>query len=67
MPAHKDDSEVFRALSYGEQASSLTSQVQNLKRQILAHREKALAEGKEDSTSKFLNQLKQLVIDLENL
>lgn len=65
MPAHKNDTDFFAELSYAEQASSLNSQILNLKSQILAHQRKAIELNKEDSTGKFLTQLQNLISELK--
>lgn len=66
MPAHKNNTESFDGLTYAEQASSINSQIMNLKTEILAHRKKAKELDKEDSTEKFLVQLEKLVSDLKS-
>ena len=64
MPAHHNNENNFYELSYSQQASSLTSQINNLKKEILAHKKTAEQLGKEDSTYKFIEQLEQMISEL---
>lgn len=61
MLEHKNHSEDFEGLTFAEQAKSLNTTVMNLEKAIFAHKRRAFEEGKEDSTYKYVEQLKKLI------
>ncbi|MDR1114547.1 MAG: hypothetical protein LBL33_00040 [Tannerella sp.] len=46
VKAHQDNKKTFEELTFAEQAKSINAQIQNLKREILAHKRRALSEDK---------------------
>ncbi|MCR5698700.1 MAG: hypothetical protein K6G52_03545 [Treponemataceae bacterium] len=61
MLEHKNHSEGFEGLSFADQARSLNTTILNLEKEILAHKRRSAQENKEDSTFKYIEQLKNLI------
>jgi hypothetical protein len=46
VKAHQDNTKTFEELTFAEQAKSINAQIQNLKREIIAHKRRASSEDK---------------------
>lgn len=63
--AHKRNTENFDELTYAEQSSSITAQINNLSRQIKAHVRRAKKDGKENPLKKNIESVKRMLTKLE--
>lgn len=66
MKAHQNNSKDFEELSYSGQASAINAQIKNLETQIKSNAKKAQTEGKDNPIPKRIENLKKLIIRLEN-
>lgn len=65
--AHKNNTEVFAELTYAEQSSSITSQINNLFTQIKVNVRRAKSEGRKNPVEKRIETLKRKIVELEEM
>ena len=60
--AHQNNTKTFEELTFAEQAKSINAQIQNLKKEIIAHKKRALIEVK--PTNDFVKPIIKMLASL---